>query len=518
MDILNALDIQAWTLRDPETYGFVNAAHAAFIGRSAADVSGTRLADVWGDADEPEWRRARQQANDERCRTQCLVTLPDAMGRMQRLAVLHVPLDATQEKDATVLCTASRQMVAESWATEHRRIARQAELRRCMSAVGRLAGSTAHELNNNLAVIVGYLDLMLAQWPSEAMGRSYVRHMQSASRAAAASLVRLLHLGGRAMLYPSRQCLDAIIRRVLQQGDSPVGEGHRVETALEAPDAEIQVDPDFMADILRELLRNAVEASPDGGRIWISTRVVSVAEASVESAEPTLRQVDHLRVCIEDDGPGFPNVSDPAMIEPFVTSKDPGRHRGMGLSLTYGLILGMGGGIQLQNRREGGARIVLLLPLADLSSRLPEPHLEQPVSPEGREPSARGRVLLVDDDPDVRTIFSKALRRAGYVVDTAASGDEAIDRAYAAGAPYDLLLVDMVMPGRDGRSTWRRLRRDFPRLRAILVTGYSEGMSATDILADGFSRVLTKPVPMDVLVQAVAAYMPAHAVDTGSDD
>lgn len=344
-----------------------------------------------------------------------------------------------------------------------------------LEAMGDLVSGVAHELNNPLTAILGYAQ-MLPSLEGQERDRALSTIEQEAIRAG--RIVRnLLAFARHDRPTMGPVDVNALLQRVVDvRRYSLAVDNVDIVTRLE-PIPSIDGDEYQLEQAFLDLVNNAHEAlQPDGGTITIATEVSG----------------DHARIAVSDDGAGVPDEVASRIFDPFFTTHETGRGSGMGLSTVYGTVTTHGGRVWLERPESGGARFMVELPLSG--------HAPQPGSaPGARDAAQRGhgeRVLVVDDEAAIRTLAREVLAGAGYRAETAASGKEALT-ALEAGR-YDLLVVDMRMPGMDGPALYDTVQERWPELRGriVFITGDPEGERAASTLRDSGAKVLAKPFRM----------------------
>lgn len=369
--------------------------------------------------------------------------------------------------------------------TEHRMAEEALRQTEKLSALGQLTGGVAHDFNNLLTVITVNLELALGTLPP-----GETREMLAAAAGAAA---RGSTLTGQLLAFARRQPLSPRTVPVKQFLDTfaemvgrLVGETHPVAVAPVSADLAMTCDPAQCEASLLNLVLNARDAMPDGGTIAIM-------------AEPLF---DHGRslvaIRVRDTGIGMTEQVKRRVLEPFFTTKPPGKGTGLGLSMAVGFARQSGGDLTVQSRIGHGSTMSLLLPMADPAARS-----EATTAHTGPLPSIE--VLLVEDDPTVRTVAVSILERFGANVAAVSSAEEALD-LLAAGLRFDLLFTDIVLgPGMDGFELGRRVRRSNPGIAVLFTSGYNEiAAEAVDSPEIAECQLLPKPYAIGTLRAAVA--------------
>ncbi|HVH72910.1 MAG TPA: ATP-binding protein, partial [Candidatus Dormibacteraeota bacterium] len=268
------------------------------------------------------------------------------------------------------------------------------------------------------------------------------------------------------------------------------------KTHLEEPLGHVQADPGQMEQVLLNLIVNASDAMPRGGRLTIETQNVCVDQRYALLRVP-LAPGDYVMLAVSDSGHGMDAGTKARIFEPFFTTKEPGKGTGLGLATVYGVVKQSSGYIFVDSAPGAGARFEIYLP------QVPEKVEAAPV--EGRAVKVRGdreTVLLVEDEADVRTLTCDFLQAAGYQVLTAADGEEGLDIGRRFRDEIDILLTDVVMPRMRGPELATLLKRLLPELKVVYMSGYTEEFSEGARLLEGAS-FLQKPFSRDTLLRQV---------------
>ncbi|MFA5119694.1 ATP-binding protein [Zavarzinia sp.] len=341
-----------------------------------------------------------------------------------------------------------------------------------MQAVGQLAGGIAHDFNNLLTAIIGFCDLLLTRHgPEDESFPDIMQVKQNANRAA--NLVRqLLAFSRRQTLRPkvidirdALNDLSTLLRRLI---------GANIKLDLDhAQDlGPVRVDPSQFDQVIINLVVNARDAMSEGGRILIRTFNVARRELR-RYAALQLAPGDYVMIEVSDTGHGIPRDVLPKIFEPFFTTKEVGAGTGLGLSTVYGIVKQTGGSIEVQSEVGKGTLFRIALPRHVAGAEAAESAAEPADRPESSAP-ANGTILIVEDEDAVRNFAVRALRRQGYDVLEAPTGEEALEVIEQQGARIDLLISDVVMPSLDGPSLARLARERLPDLKVIMISGYAE--------------------------------------------
>jgi CheY-like chemotaxis protein len=356
-----------------------------------------------------------------------------------------------------------------------------------MEAVGRLSAGVAHDFNNMLTVIRGYTELLREHLQDQpAMLRSVLEIDASAGQAA--TLTRQLLAFSRQQVTETRVVdLNELVSGLQKMLHRLIGEDVDLRTTLKAKDAMVRADPGQIENLLVNLVLNARDAMPGGGRLTIGTQAVVVA-AGDEATAMGMQPGEWVRLSVADSGTGMSDAVKARAFEPFFTTKEQGKGTGLGLSTCYGIVRQHHGHIWIDSAPGRGTTIRVDLPR---SRELPS---IGDAGAEAEAPRGGETVLLAEDDGGVRGFATRVLRGLGYAVLETSSGREALTTADPGlGHRIDLLLTDVVMPGISGLELRDQLRSRQAGVRTLFISGYNEvrGLPSGDV--DAGSAILRKP-------------------------
>jgi two-component system cell cycle sensor histidine kinase/response regulator CckA len=373
-----------------------------------------------------------------------------------------------------------------------------------LESIGRLAGGIAHDFNNMLAVIGTYAELIMDGLPAESETRDDVREIVTASQRAAALTTQLLAFGRKKQVDPTVLDLNTVIEQMEKMLRRTIGEDLMLTTKLVEPLQSVYADRGGVEQLLMNLVINARDAMPSGGRLTIETANVQLDETYAGEflqAEPGA----YVMLAVTDTGCGMsPEVKD-QIFEPFFTTKSLGEGTGLGLATVYGFVRQSQGGLRVYSEPGVGTCIKVFLPV---SRKATEEEVSQHPP---RTLSGSETILLVEDEEAVRRIGERLLGAAGYLVLTASDPDEALRVCALLEEPPDLLLTDVVMPKMSGRELADRLQQRFPELPVLFMSGYTdEAVTLHGMLGPG-RRFISKPFDRQGLLAAIrGALMERH--------
>lgn len=363
-----------------------------------------------------------------------------------------------------------------------------------MEAVGRLAGGIAHDFNNGLTAIIASVDFLSERLDDGAMEEEIDAIRQAAERAA--SLTRqLLAYSRQQMLSMEVVPLNDVVERAETLLRRTLAAHIELRHGLDAATWSVRVDPVQLEQVILNLAVNAQDAMPGGGTLELTTRNVSSARDRTVSGQ-TIPAGEYAELTVRDTGTGMDAATASHVFEPFFTTKPPPEGTGLGLSTAHGIIRQSDGYITVESAVGEGTTFRIFLPRADAVRA--ETHAAP--APDG---DASRTVLVVEDEDAVRRVVRKVLERLGHTVLTAADGDEALALIDPDEHPIDLLVTDLVMPGRSGREVAVEVCAVYPGLPVLYISGYTTDVAGELGLLDERRAFLQKPFSVEALSGAV---------------
>jgi CheY-like chemotaxis protein len=342
-----------------------------------------------------------------------------------------------------------------------------------MEAVGLLAGGVAHDFNNLLTAMIGFSALAMNTLPEDDAGRALLQQAMDAGERAAGLTQQLLAFSRKQVLQPQVLDLNLVVADMDRLLRRVIGEHIDLATVLAPELWLVEADPGQVEQVILNLAVNARDAMPAGGKLTIETANVELDATSLDPQEGVAAG-PYVRLAITDTGHGMDAETQTRVFEPFFTTKVVGKGTGLGLSTVYGIVKQSGGHLWLYSEIGQGTTFKLYFPrTADGRMALP------PTKGKGVLPNGTETVLLVEDEPSVRTLTSVVLRSLGYTVLEASQGKEALELTLHQVQPIDLLLTDMVMPEMGGTQVAQLLRARYPELRVLFMSGFP-GEAAID--------------------------------------
>ncbi len=383
--------------------------------------------------------------------------------------------------------------------SEEAKLKRQVAQATKMQAVGQLAGGVAHDFNNILTAIIGHCDLMLMRHTPGDSDYDDIQQIKSNSNRAAGLTRQLLAFSRQQTLRPQVLQLTDVIAEVSHLLKRLLGETVKLVVKHGRNLGQVRADPGQLEQVIVNLAVNARDAmlSKGGGTVTIQTYAVG-ADQVAELGSDILPIADYAALSVTDTGCGIPASVLGKIFEPFFTTKEIGKGTGLGLSTVYGIVKQSGGFIFADSKQGEGTRFVIYLPVHRVESEIGKAALG--TKRKEVELWGTGTVLLVEDEPMVRTVAERALTRHGYTVITASNGEEALE-VIARGDDIALMISDVVMPGMDGPATVREARKSRPDLPILFMSGYAEEQLRKSIDLDNVD-FLPKPFSVQELAEA----------------
>jgi two-component system cell cycle sensor histidine kinase/response regulator CckA len=388
--------------------------------------------------------------------------------------------------------------ISERKRAETARVLLESELRQAqkMEAIGQLAGGIAHDFSNLLTVISGYTEILLSRPAQAAEGAEEILEIKRAAHRAARLIRQLLAFSRRQVIEPKPLDLTDIVRETQTMFAPLIGENITFETALSEGLGSVSADAVQIEQVIMNLVVNARDAMPDGGKLRVTTANVTVSEDFAER-EPDTAPGDYVVLTVSDTGHGMDAETVGRIFEPFYTTKARGAGTGLGLATVYGIAKQFGGNIEVESEPGAGTAFRLFFPrIADA----PQPLVSQPID-DDRSLLGTETVLLVEDEEALRSIGKEILEAYGYTVILAGDGVEALEIVRGGSEPIHLVMTDVLMPRMGGIELAEELSTLHPGLKILYTSGYND--SGTGLSRVTGSRYLQKPYAMQELARTL---------------
>jgi CheY-like chemotaxis protein len=372
-----------------------------------------------------------------------------------------------------------------------------------MEAMGRLAGGVAHDFNNLLTAIKGHAQFALEDLDGSDSLRDDILEVLKASDRAHNLTRQLLAFSRQQIIEPRVVEVGEVIRTAEKVLRRLIGADVELTVDLTPDLGRVWVDPAQLDQLLFYLVIISRDAMPSGGRLTIRAKNVEVREDLTQPpAQEALRPGPYVRLRVVDTGIGIDAATREKIFEPFFTTKPPGRGTGLGLSTVFGFVEQSGGRIRVVSEAGAGATFEIDLPRTDA---------EAEDGPSGVSASApltgSDTILVVEDQPSVRSVVRRALERAGYLVHEAANGPDALEIWERKAGAIDMVITDLVMPHMGGRALAARMFEHAPPVPILFMSGYAEGDSLQRGVMEPGMHLLEKPFDAPELLRKVRSVM-----------
>ena len=479
-------------------YVLVNEAFARFIGKPQADIVGRNDFELYPESDARQFVEADKQviATGTHQAFEGVATGQD--GQLQTYLVSKGPY---RDRDGRTLGVYGISHDITELREAHENLERTQEAlfrSQKMEAVGQLTGGLAHDFNNILAIILGNVELLQAYLPRDSYTDEIVDAVLRATLHGKDLTGHLLAFSRRRLLNPQPVDVNVVVAGIVRLLGRTLGATIRVTTSTSTDAGMAFADPAALEGAVLNVALNARDAMPDGGSLAIHTSTVEIT-ARPETEDDLLPGL-YVRIALEDSGSGMPPEVVARVFEPFFTTKSGGRGTGLGLSMVYGFAKQSGGTVKIASAVGRGTMVSLFLPLAGGELQ----NTSQSAAPVTRTATPR-TILVVEDEPDVRTIVRRQLESLGHRVLVAEAATEALLLIQGPGAP-DVLLTDVVLKvGINGIDLAQAAREARPGLPVIFMSGYTAVSEAQQRIRDTGAPLLSKPFTTPQLERAVNA-------------
>jgi two-component system, cell cycle sensor histidine kinase and response regulator CckA len=366
-----------------------------------------------------------------------------------------------------------------------------------MEVVGQLAGGVAHEANNQMTVVLGATEFLLARTDLAEEARRDLEQVRGAAERTAGITAQLLAFSRRQVLQPQVLHLDEVLEGLAGMLRRALGERSTLELRLRAQRARITADPGQLAQVALNLVLNARDAMPLGGRVLVDTRITELTEGyGLKHPGVEIRPGPYVVLAVSDTGHGMSPETMGHIFEPFYTTKPVGKGTGLGLATVYGIIKQSNGYVWAYSEPGQGATFKVYLPLAQAAASSAEAMTPPPHA-------AGEQVLLVEDEP--------AVREYGYQVREASDGGEALELLDRFNGELDLIITDVIIPGIDGTELARRASLVKPGVPVLFMSGYTDEDIVRRGLLDAGQPFLQKPFTPDALLRRVGELLKSRS-------
>jgi len=366
-----------------------------------------------------------------------------------------------------------------------------------MEAIGQLAGGVAHDFNNILGAISGYADIIRQRYMNDPKLDKYAGMILSAATRAADLTSKLLTFARKGKLQMIPFNVHQVLSDAAEILERTIEKSIRISQNLEAKNPIVTGDPGQFQSAVMNLALNARDAMPNGGEILFSTRDLALDENFARSKAYVVTPGPYLQVMVTDTGAGMDKQVIAHLFEPFFTTKEVGKGTGLGLASVYGTVKSHNGYIDVSSDPGKGSVFSMYFPANAPTSLLSRVSSSPPML------KGRGNILVVDDEAFLRDALREMLTWLGYAVTTCRNGTEGIEYYRTNHEKIDLVVLDMMMPGMNGRECFKILKQINPAVKVLLATGYSIEEERLTLLKDGLAGIIQKPFMSAQLAKAV---------------
>jgi PAS domain S-box-containing protein len=369
-----------------------------------------------------------------------------------------------------------------------------------MESIGTLAGGISHDFNNILTAIIGYGSLLQMKMRDDDPLKHNVNQILASANRASNLTQGLLAYSRKQILNPQLVNLNEIIIKVERLLERIIGDDVEFKRILTDKDVTVLADPGQIEQILMNIATNARDAMPDGGYLYIETQRVDLDEALVK-AHDIRNPGTYAQILVTDSGIGMDQKTRERIFEPFFTTKDVGRGTGLGLAMVYGIVKQHHGFVEVESEVGMGTTLKIYLPIAQKAEVALQP-VDLPFDEGGTE-----TLLVAENDEIVRNYITSALTQFGYSVIQAENGEEAVRKFMANRDTIKLLLLDVMMPKKNGKEVYDKIRIFEPDIKAVFLSGYSDDIMSKKGLLEKGLNFLYKPIPMHELLRKVRSIL-----------
>jgi PAS domain S-box-containing protein len=375
-----------------------------------------------------------------------------------------------------------------------------------MEAVGRLAGGIAHDFNNLLMVIRGYAEIVLEEDSASPAVRKSVETIVRTTESAAGLTRQLLSFSRKHVFSPQALDLNSLVNRLSEMLLGVLRDEMEFVVKLDSDACSISADPGQIEQVIMNLVVNARDAMPQGGKLTLETALIAT-DASPGRRPSGLPHGDFVMLAVTDTGVGMDHDTQSRIFEPFFTTKKKDEGTGLGLSVVYNIVRSSGGLVRVTSEPGRGSTLRIFFP------RVAAPPPAEPIEiPAKTARTGRETILVAEDQPDLRWMICQFLQERGYSVLEATDGGDAVALAEQYKGTIDVLLTDVVMPQIRGSEVARRLSASRPNMKVIFMSGYTEsefGAVPDENLGSGV--LLQKPFELDFLALKIREVLEARS-------
>ncbi len=371
-----------------------------------------------------------------------------------------------------------------------------------MEAIGRLAGGVAHDFNNALTTIMGISELLLMKMDPEDYVSGGINEIRRAGNQCAGLTRQLLAFARKQPMEMKVLDLNNVIINIDKMLSRLIGEDVKLEQCLTSDLKSIKADIGQIEQIILNLAVNARDAMPNGGKLIIETANVFLDEDYADR-HISITSGHYVMLAVSDTGSGMDKETSSKVFEPFFTTKEESKGTGLGLSTVYGIVKQSNGYIWVYSEQEMGTVFKIYFPIVDEVADVIE---EETHTAPGRFQGSE-TILLVEDDDSTRKTITKILSRIGYIILEAVDGEEAVKISQEYNKPIHLVISDVVLPGMNGKELTEKLISQYPDIKAIYMSGYTDNIVVQHDIIDKGEEFFQKPLRPGLLLSKVRSIL-----------
>ncbi len=381
--------------------------------------------------------------------------------------------------------------------TERKKTEEQFRHSQKMESIGLLAGGVAHDFNNIITAIMGFGNLLHMKLPAGNPLNTYVDHILSASEKAAQLTQSLLAFSRKQPINLQPVSLNKVIKGLEKLLSRLLTEDIEFRITLTDQDLILMADTIQIEQVMMNMAANARDAMPHGGTLIIKTEPFDIDSEFCRTHGYGIEGAYAL-ISVTDTGIGMNKQTKERIFEPFFTTKDVGKGTGLGLSTVYGIIKQHNGYIRVRSMQDSGTTFKIYLPLSKSRPVQIRKSKQQVFSQKGTE-----TILIAEDNPDVRLLTKTILEEAGYKVIEAKDGKEAVEHFFGSTDSIDMVILDVVMPGKNGKEAYQEIKRSKNDIKVLFTSGYTSDVILTKGVHDKQYELLMKPTSSEIFLQKV---------------
>jgi PAS domain S-box-containing protein len=367
-----------------------------------------------------------------------------------------------------------------------------------MEAVGQLAGGIAHDFNNQLLSIMGYAEILKDEYVQDSQVLEYSTKIISSVRRAADLTKKLLAFARKGKYQTLPIDIHALINEVIIILKHSIDKTILIEKQLEASSPIVEGDPGQIQNALLNIALNARDAMPTGGGLKFRTASTNLTESTIPAFHSDIKPGPFIKICISDTGTGFTEEARKHIFEPFYTTKEAGKGTGMGLASVYGTVQTHRGGIDVQSEPGKGTSFCIYLPLSKEATGL-----ASEIQPDKIFTRGKGRIMVIEDENDIRSMLETMLSRLGYTCFLFSNGALALEQYEKQAHDIDLVILDFILPAISGKTVFETMRTKNPQVKILISSGYSADGEIQQLLTKDHTGFIQKPFSLADLAKKI---------------